>query len=605
MQRPFDFEREQVGTVIDVYLLQKTRAIAQYRGGLRIAAINENSSVLKLSFTHTIKKKAEDFLNALVVEYNLDAVRDKNEVSQKTKLFINERLYTIGKDLNAIQDQATKFKTDNEITGLSTEGELALTAASVNNKNLIQIQTELSIARGVLANIKTQASKDETLPQNLGFSEGAITTAIIAYNTLVLNKNRLGVNAGSKNPQILQLQNEIKALKSNLKASISNLIASLGEQYLQMNTEANKVNAKLSAIPYLERGFIDIARQQEIISGLYSYLLKKKEETAISLAVAVPNAKIIDLAYSSGVPLSPKRKIVYLGALLLGLLVPFLFVYLKNLLDTHVHTRRDIEDLTSIPFLGDIPHAAEDQKVVMQSNSRTSVAEAFRLVRTNIDFMLPKATQQDRGQVIFVTSTTSGEGKSFIAINLAGAMALSGKKVLLLGMDLRAPKVVDYLGTKETKGITNYIMDPNLVLADLKFTVPALPGLDIVASGAVPPNPAELLLTDRVTNLFSSVKESYDYIVVDTAPVHLVTDTLLLAKQADIFIYVTRANYIDKRMLVVPQTLYNEKKLPNMALLLNDTDSSRGFGDSYGYGYGYGYGEKSATAKKKPWYRKK
>ena len=194
---------------------------------------------------------------------------------------------------------------------------------------------------------------------------------------------------------------------------------------------------------------------------------------------------------------------------------------------------------------------------------------------------------------------------SRVVVPPAGAMALSGKKVLLLGMDLRAPKVVDYLGTKETKGITNYIMDPSLVLADLKFTVPALPGLDIVASGAVPPNPAELLLTDRVTNLFTSVKESYDYIVVDTAPVHLVTDTLLLAKQADIFIYVTRANYIDKRMLVVPQTLYNEKKLPNMALLLNDTDSSRGFGDSYGYGYGYGYGEKAAAAKKKPWYRKK
>ena len=603
--RPMDFDAQQVGRSIAVYFLKKTKVIDQYRSGLRIAAADQNSSVLKLSFTHPIRRKAEDFLDAVVAQYNRDAVRDKNEVSQKTKTFINARLFTIGKDLNAIQDQATKFKTDNEITGLSSEGELALTAASVNNKKLIQIQTELSIARGVLDNIKKQANKDETLPQNLGFSEGAITTAIRSYNALVLNKNRLRVNAGSKNPQILQLQNEIKALKSNLKSSISNLIASLRVQYGQMNREANKVNAKLSAIPYLERGFIDIARQQEIISGLYSYLLKKKEETAISLAVVVPNAKIIDVAYSSGVPVSPKAKIVYLAALLLGLLVPFLCIYLKNLLDTRVHTRKDMEDLTSIPFLGDIPHAAEEEKIVLHASARTAAAEAFRLLRTNLNFMLPKAGQQTTGQVIFVTSTTSGEGKSFISINTAAALALSGKKTLLLGMDLRAPKVAAYLGSKKTTGVTHYIMNPKLVLADLIFTVPALKNLDIITSGVVPPNPSELLLTDRVSDLFAAVKESYDYIVVDTAPVNLVTDTLLIAKHADLFIYVARANYIDKRMLAVPQALYTEKKLPNMALVLNDTDQSRGYGYGYGYSYAYGYGYGEEAGRKKPWYRKK
>ena len=294
----------------------------------------------------------------------------------------------------------------------------------------------------------------------------------------------------------------------------------------------------------------------------------------------MPNAKIIDVAYGSGLPISPKKKIVYLAALLLGVLIPFVFIYLKHLLDTKIHSRKDIEDLTTIPFLGDVPHSDKDDKIVIGSDARTSTAEAFRLIRTNLGFMLANTGEQQQGKTIFVTSTTSGEGKSFMSINLAAALSLSHKKVLLLGLDLRAPKVTQYLGISERKGVTNFITNESLSLKDLKFSIPEIKGLDIISSGAVPPNPAELLLGDKIKDLFEEVKKEYDYIVVDTAPVNLVTDTLLVAKYADMFVYVARANYLDKRMLNVAQNLYNEKKLPNMALILNDTDLTRG----YGYG---------------------
>ena len=589
----FDFKGAEI---ILISLLERNNVINGYAGGVTVSAVDKQSSVLKLGFTHPVKQKAEDFLNELVKQYNIDAIKDKNEVSQKTKVFIDERLSSIGNDLNTIQDRVTKFKTDNEITGLSTEGELALEAASVNNQKLIQLKTQLNIAKTVLNNIDQQENKDETLPQNLGFSEVSISASIQAYNELVVYKNRLSATAGAKNPQIVQYQIEINALKLNLKNSISNLIATLKLQYDQINKEADRVNSKISAIPFLERGFIDIARQQEIIAGLYSYLLKKKEETAISLAVAVANAKIIDVAYGSDIAISPKKKIIYLGALLLGLLFPFMIIYLRALLDTKVHSRKDIEDLTSIPFLGDIPHSESGDKIAITSGSRTSTAESFRLIRTNLEFMLPGSGDNGEGKSIFITSTTSGEGKSFVSINLAAALALSGKKVLLMGLDLRAPKVTEYLGLPDRAGITNYIMDDSLSVDDLKFSIPEIKGLDIIASGVIPPNPSELLLHKKVTELFKIVKKEYDYVIIDTAPVNLVTDTLLIAKYADMFVYVTRANYLDKRMLNVAQTLYREKNLPNMAMVLNDTDMAKG----YGYGYGNGYIDEV----KKPWYKR-
>lgn len=580
-------------TNVFIRIKNRNKTIDSYRSAVKITPIDKNSSVLKLSFKSNSLEKAEDFLDELVYQYNLDAIKDKNEVSKKTKDFIDERLEKVYFELANIQDSVKNFKTKNKITGLSNEAELVLEEASKNNEKLVLLKSELSILEGVYKRL--QAYSSETLPPNLGLKDENISQLIVTYNKLVLEKNSLKLSAGPNNPILKRLTKEAELQKINLLRGIENLILTLKSKIADLRNSENILKNRVNSIPSIERGFIDIARQQEIISALYSYLLKKKEETAISLAVTVPNAKIIDTAYGSTTPVAPRRKIIYLIALFCGLFIPFVIIYLRNLLDTKVHTRKDIDQLTTIPFLGDIPNSESNEKIVISKTSRTSVAEAFRLIRTNLDFVVPKS-ENDLAKTIFVTSTTSGEGKSFVSINLSASLCLSGKKVLLIGMDLRAPKVIEYLGLTERKGVTNYITDNNISIEELKFSIPEIKGLDIISSGVIPPNPAELLLNKKVTKLFKTLSEQYDYVVVDTAPVGLVTDTLLISKFADSVLYVSRANYLDKRMLNIAEKIYKEKKLPNMSIILNDTDTKKG----YGYTYGYGYVDK----KNKPWYKK-
>jgi len=592
-----EFTKSLIDKEIIVRLRGRNKVIDGYRSRIDIKTVDKNSSVLTLSLQDAVKNKAEDILNELVKQYNLDAIQDKNIVSEKTRDFIKDRLKSVGNDLGIIQDKVKNYKIQFGITGLSAEGELALEAVSANNQKIAEIQSQLSLAEWIQEKLNKESKDNDVLPTNLGFTDLTITSSIQAYNELVLNKNRLLVTAGDRNPQLIETQSRITTLNKNLLSSLANLKKSLEIQLSQLNSEAQKVSSKISEIPLIERGMIDIERQNIIYSELYSYLLKKKEETAISLAVTVPNAKIIDFAYGSGVPVSPKKNNVYLLALLMGVLIPFLIIYLKNLLDTKIHTRKDIEDLTNIPFLGDVPHSENQQKIVIgQEDSRSSTAEAFRLIRTNLEFMLANNTASSLGKTIFVTSTTSGEGKSFISINLAAALSLSNKKVLLLGLDLRAPKVSEYLNIPERKGMTNFITNKELTLDDVRFQIPEIKGLDIITSGVIPPNPAELLMSSRVEELLIEARNQYDFIIIDTAPVSLVTDTLLVAKYADISMYVARANYLDKRMLNIAQILYKEKKLPNMAIVLNDVDITKG----YGYGYGYGYVDNL----KKSWYKR-
>jgi capsular exopolysaccharide synthesis family protein len=583
-----------VGKEVIIKITPKNSLINSYKGRLTIASVDKNSSIIKLSLTDAVSEKSKDFLNELVRQYNIDAIIDKNEISSKTKDFIHNRLKSVGKELAVVQDHIKDFKRKTGFIGVSDEGALILESLAINNADIFALETQIKLSKWIEKRISSQSSKEELLPTNLGFENVSITTAITNYNELIMSRNRLVSNAGEKNPQLIELQKQIINIKLNLKQNLKNLTTSLQLQYEELKKEQSRISSKQATIPIIERGYIDIARQQEIIASLYSYLLKKKEEIAISLAVSVTNAKIIDVAYGSNSPVAPKRQIIYLSALLLGVLIPFIVLYLKHLLNTKIHTRKDIEDLTTIPFIGDIPHSNSDSKIVIENDSRTSVAEAFRLIRTNLDFMLPNKADAS-GKTIFITSTTSGEGKSFVSINLAVALSISNKKVLLLGMDLRAPKVIKYLGLPERKGVVNYITNNELNLSDIRFSIPTIKGLDIISSGVIPPNPAELLLHPRVQGLFNEVKNDYDFIIVDTAPVTLVTDTLLVSKYADMTLYVTRANFLDKRMLNVVQTLYREKKLTNMAIVLNDTKMTRG----YGYSYGYSYDEEV----KKPWYK--
>lgn len=357
-------------------------------------------------------------------------------------------------------------------------------------------------------------------------------------------------------------------------------------------------------MPQFQRQIRSIERQQQIKEQLYLYLLQKREETNIALAVTVGNSKTIDRAYGNGTPISPNKKNIYLIALALGLFIPGIILYVRDLLDSKVHGMRDIEKL-GIPYLGEVPLSTEDKELVVTKGVTTPIAESFRLLRSNLEFMMNK--KSNTSQVIFVTSTIANEGKSFVAINLASTISLIGKKVLLMGLDLRAPKVLEYSGLGNHLGISNYIIDETVKLDDIIIKNKIGDSIDILPSGDIPPNPAELLLLPKLGELFTELKARYDYIVVDTAPVGIVSDTLLINHFADTFVYVVRAHFLDKTLLHVPHSMYVEKRLPNLAVLLNGTDYRKGYGygyNSYGYGYGYhhtyGYGHN----KPKPWWKR-
>jgi capsular exopolysaccharide synthesis family protein len=587
---------EKKSEFVMVKVMPKYKAIDQYRNRIEISTVNKNSSVLVLSLQDPVGQKAKDILDELVKQYNLDAIYDKNQIYKKTIDFINVRLETVGEQLAMVQNEVRDYKIENDFIGLPEEVRLSLESLRETNQSIIELKSQNQIGVWIKQNLEQENQNLDVIPVDLGFENKNLSGAIQNYNLLILERERLKLTAGIENPILIDINNRIASSKTTLLSSIDNILNSINVRLDELKKEQSKVLGKVKAVPVTERGYIDIARKQEIMSGLYQYLLRKKEETDISLAVTVSNAKIIDSAYSSNIPVAPRKKVIFLFFLMIGIIIPFGIIYVRDLLDTKVHNKQDIESELSVPFLGDVPKSDSKEKIIIGTDVRSSTAEAFRLIRTNLDFML--ASNRKQSKSIFITSTTSGEGKSFISINLAATLALSGQKVLLMGMDLRAPKVTEYLGIPERSGITNYITDEDILLEDLIFQIPEIKGLDIIASGVIPPNPAELLMTKRVENLFTIVKQEYDIVIVDTAPVNLVTDTLLIGKYADMFMYVVRANYLDKRLLAVPQELYNEQKLPNMAIVLNDTDPKRSYGYGYG-GYGYGY-----VVVEKPWYKK-
>lgn len=586
---------------IGIEIKPLARVIENLRKKILIEALNEDANVIQLSLVSPVRLKSIELLNTLVDQYNKDAVVFKGMVAKSTKEFIEGRLTIINKDLDLVELGAESFKTKNKLTDIASEASLALQTKSQVEKNIIDLTTELKLVEYVQDHV--QKNSEDLIPVNLGLSKEGLNQSTQKYNELLLERNRILQSSSALNPVIVNLNNQIKNVRSSISQSLMNLESSLQISLEDVRQEENRLISKMAAVPQQEREFRDIQRQQQIIESLYLFLLEKREENAIALAVTAPNARIIDRAYASIKPVSPKKKLVLAGALFIGLLIPLAVLYIREVFDTKLHTRKDMEQIVKAPVLGDIPINETDENIVVKEGSRSSAAEAFRLLRTNLDFMLTGVESECKS--LFVTSTISGEGKSFVSVNLACTLALSGKKVALVGMDLRAPKLLDYIGSYNLKGITSYIKDSAVQLEDIKIAIKGYENLDAFASGVIPPNPAELLMHPRVEELFEKLRENYDYLVVDTAPVNLVTDTLMISKYADSFVFVARAGFLDKRLLATPQHLYKDKRLPNMAMLINGVDYKRGYGyGAYGsYGtYGpYGYG---ATDEKKPWWKR-
>ncbi|HAH55014.1 MAG TPA: tyrosine protein kinase [Flavobacterium sp.] len=576
--------------------------VGSFVGRLKVNPISKTSSVVEISITDPNAKRAETFLNAMIQIYNEAAAADKNFISENTSKFIANRLVLITEELDGVEKDVENFKQSNGLTDIESEAKLFIDGSSEYNKLSVQNEIQLNVVASMLDFIKKSTNSD-LLPSNLITGQEDASQLINSYNQLVLERNRILKSATLSNPAIVKLDQQIGSLKLNVKESLMRLQSNLNIQRRNLKGQEGLLESKIEKIPVQERLFRVIARQQKVKEELYLYLLQKREETAISLAATAPNARVIDLAKESKGPVSPKKNIIYLAALFLGLLIPFGILYLKELLDTKVKTRLDITDKLNIPFLGDVPKSLSPTEII-DTTCRTSTAEALRIVRANLDYML---TQVPDGlaKCVFLTSTIPGEGKTFLSVNLASIFAHSGKKVLLIGMDIRKPKLNEYVTTSDGKGLTDYLSTKNIPISDFIISMKGYEAFDVLLGGNIPPNPTEMLMSKKVKELFEQFKKQYDYIIVDTPPVSLVSDTLVISKHADTFIYVVRANYLDKRMLHFPEILYNENKLPNMAIILNDTKLGKGYG-AYGYGdYGYGnYGYSGFEITKKPWFKK-
>lgn len=582
---------ESNGRDINIIISPLEDVTNSFRGRLTVTPISKTSSVVEISVTDPVVSKAEDFLDNLIEIYNNDAAADKNFISENTSKFINNRLAIITQELDGVEKSVESFKTSNKVTDIESEAKLYVEGSNEYDKKGVETDIQLNVVSSMLNFMKKSTTAD-LLPTNIISGQGDASNLINSYNELVLDRNRILKSATPENPSVIKMDQQIASLKSNVTTSLLRMQSSLNIQKRDLNNNEGLLNSKIGKIPTQERQFRVIARQQKVKEELYLYLLQKREETAISLSATEPNARVIDAGKAVKVPISPKKNIVYLAALLLGMLIPFGVIYTDDLLDTKIKSRLDLEGKTQIPFIGDVP-TSDSPSEIIRSESRTSTAEALRIIRTNLEFILSKA-DENKAKTIFLTSTFPKEGKTFVSANLAATFALSGKKVLLIGMDIRNPRLDEYFTLPE-RGFTNYLSSKDLKLEDLIVKQDGFEDFHILPAGVIPPNPAELLMSKKVEMLFETVKAQYDYVIVDTAPVSLVTDTLLIAKYADCFIYVARANFLEKRMLNIPNTLYKEQKLPNLCLLLNDTDSTKG------YGYGYGYGVK---VKEEPWYKK-
>ena len=566
---------------------------------MTIEPTSKTTSVAVISLKNSNVQRGKDFINKLLEMYNINTNNDKNEVAQKTAEFINERIGIISKELGSTEKDLESFKRGAGITDLTSDAQIALTGSAEYEKKRVENQTQINLLQDLQKYMQSEGY--EVLPSNIGLQDLNLAAAINRYNEVLVERKRLLRTSTENNPTIINLDTSIHAMKENVQVSLDRVLRGLFITKADLDREANRYSRRISEAPGQEREFVSIARQQEIKAGLYLMLLQKREENAITLAATANNAKIIDDAIADDAPVSPKGRMIYLIALVLGVGIPVGVIYLLELTKFKIEGRSDVEKLTIVPIVGDIPLTDEKQgAIAVFENQNNLMSETFRNVRTNLQFMLGNGKK-----VILVTSTVSGEGKSFISANLAISLSLLGKKVIIVGLDIRKPGLnkVFNIPRKEV-GITQYLANPEKNLMDLVQPSDVSKNLYILLGGTVPPNPTELLARDGLDKAIETLKKSFDYVILDTAPVGMVTDTLLIGRVADLSVYVCRADYTHKNEYTLINELAENNKLPKLCTVINGLDLKRrkygyyygygkygkyyGYGKRYGYGYGYG-----------------
>lgn len=563
----------------------------KYSGALTVNQLSKSTSIAGLTLTDEMPQRANDYLKQLVFSYNMQANEDKNEIAMRTEQFINSRLEKINTELGATEGSLEATKRQYKIVNPEATGALGFTNTDQFTQKLADMDMQIELLRSLQQYMNEPSNKYQTLPSNVGLNDAAASTLINDYNKIVMERNRLLRSANENSPTITPLTAQLDDLSSSIRRAMTQVQRNAQIQRNSILQEYNRYSSMIYSSPEQERVLNQIGRQQEVKSGLYLMLLQKREENSISLAATADKGKLIDDPVSFG-QISPKKSIILLIALVIGLAIPAIVLFLINFFRYKIEGHEDVARLTTLPIIGDVAIASETAKtkadIVVHENQNNVMEEVFRSIRSNIQFML----KEDQ-KVIMFTSTTSGEGKTFTAANLAVSFALLGKKVLVMGLDIRKPRLTNLFELKDKNiGITNLLVHDNPTHEDICANIlnsGVNRNLDIMPAGPIPPNPAELVSRESLDNIFAALRKEYDYIIVDTAPVGLVTDTLMIARVADLTVYMCRADYTPKSSFEFINSLSAQKKLPQVSIVINGIDMSK---KKYGYYYGYGkYGK--------------
>lgn len=561
--------------------------IGTYRGNLEVTQASRQATVINLALNTPYREKGKDFINTLIEVYNNEAIEDKNQEARNTQLFIEERIAIIDQELSVAEQSVEEYKREEGLTDLQTDLQRDMQMGSQYEQRLVEVETQLNVVSSLNSYLDNPANSNKTIPSNIGVQDPTLSATTSEYNRLLLERERLSQSMTDDNPAMKRLNEQISGLRESIGASINSVQQGLQIQRREARNQANIFGGRVSAVPTQEREFMELSREQQIKASLFLMLLQKREENALALAAYANKAKVLDEAASEGM-VAPRRMIILLAALMLGLLIPMGIIYLMDMLQYRIRTRGDVDRVTKVPILSEVPKHEEDENIAVMENETRPIDEAFRMLRTNLLLTLGA-----ENKVVTFTSTVSGEGKSFVALNTAISLSLLNKRVLIVGLDLRIPRLREYMNLETRDGITAYLSGYEKDLNSLIVPSGITKNLFALPAGAIPPNPAELLSRPSLDAAFAKLREEFDYIIIDSAPVSQVTDTLILNRVADATVYVCRANYSSKGNLRYANDMMAQNRLKNMVLVVNDVDEfHHAYGYGYGRGYGYGYGKK-------------
>ena len=576
------------GRALRIYIFKPSIMAEMFMQATTIEPVSKQTTIARITLEDTQRQRAEDYLNELIRVYNEDANEVKNEVALKTEAFVNKRIQIIDAELGTTESDLEIYKKRNQLVNLASDAEATYKGMENYQNQQIELQTQMMLVKSLKEYVDNPNNYMEVIPANLGLTDQGLNSLIAEYNTKVVERHRLLKTAPESSPVVVSATNAIASLYPGIRHSLSSVYENLRVQKRNVDDQYNLFVGRLSSAPTQERVLTDIERQQSVKAALYQILLQKREENAISLASTVDKAQVIDAPESSIRPISPKKKLVALVALVLGVAIPAGLIYLLNLLRYRIEGRNDIEKLTDLSILADIFVAGElkegQRAIVVRENTNDMMEETFRTLRTNLSFVVKRSEK-----VLLCTSMIPGEGKTFISTNLGMSMALMGRKVLVVGLDIRKPRLAKLFGlTTGHHGLTTYLAGEDSsdeFLREQIFNSGMHANLDVLPAGLIPPNPGELITSERLDHAFARFREWYDLIIVDTPPVGLVSDTLLLGRLADATLVVCRCDYSLKRNFAMLNQLHEEGKLPKMNLVLNGVDLKQ---RKYGYYYGYG-----------------